>query len=471
MSALQSYFSLLAAAQRRAVPKATRRHVHVSRRPFVVVGYHLAGDVGAPLALMWGTNRNERPRVVVVPEPRNRQLRFDALRVFGTEFLAYLEAYDAIQRLPRSNGSTDSICADAPQIVVPNQPTAEWLFGIVGRFTRHLPLTGDPAPDPVVPLAGKHLSFFHNPLPGSSLVLSATEVLATHWQTGQLPSEDLNLSALLGWISPSANEDGPACARAGEMLPPAGPLTDPNWDASELTELIKEWHAAGADTAARGTVMARYEVEIRNQLNHTWEDCWRSLELLEGLQEAPSVVHRWECDRRTWARHYEGMMDGTARFRNIPTPVQSARTLRKLEDATSAIEAQMALDDPLILAKYVADGEALSARVIQLDVTQIRRPLLTLEPLTHFTRPRGTKLFFVTNPEVSVEILSCAGDCVTAQVTAGALTKKTSHRLPSVGEEVILSPFGKSTFYPSPNYDAVPWTHRLDDQQEESIDE
>lgn len=471
MSALQSYFSLLAAVQRRAIPKATRRHVHISRRPFVVVGYHLAGDVGAPLALMWGTGRNERPRIVVVPEPRNRQLRFDALKNFGMDFVAYLEEHDAIQHFRRSNGDIDKVCVDAPQIVVPNQTTAEWLFGIVGRFTRHLPLNGDPAPDPVVPLAGKYLSFFHNPLPGSSLVLSATEALVTHWQTGQLPSEDLNLSALLGWISPSANEDGPACARAGEMLPPAGPLTDPNWDASELTELIKNWHAAGSDTAARATVMARYEVEIRAQLNHTWEDCWRSLELLDSLQEAPSVAHRWECDRRAWARHYEGMMDGTARFRNIPTPIQSARTLRRLEDSTSTLEAEMALDDPLIMAKYVADGEALFARVTQLDVTKIRRPLLTLEPLTQFTRPRGTPLFLAANPEVKIEILSCDGDCVTAQVTAGALTRKTNHRLPSIGEEIILSPFGNPAYYPPPNYDEVPWTHQLEDQEEEKEDE
>lgn len=471
MSALQSYFSLLAAAQRRAIPKATRRHVHVSPHPFVVLGYHLAGDVGAPLALMWGTDRNVRPQVIVVPEPRDRQLRFDELKVFAMDFVAYLEAYDEMQLDPRPNASIQQVCADAPQIVVPNQATAEWLFGIVGRFTRHLSLSGDPAPDPVVPLAGKHLSFFHNPLPGSSLVLPATEALATHWQTGQLPTEDLNLSALLGWISPSANEDGPTCALAGEMLPPAGPLTDPNWDASELTDLIKAWHAAASNTAVRAAVVARFEMEIRAQLNHTWEDCWRTLNLLDNLQEAPSVTHRWERDRRAWTRQYEGMMSGTARFRNVPTPTQSAKTLRRLEKATSNLDAEMALDDPLILAKYVADGEALSARVTQLDVTQVRRPLLTLEPFAHFTRPRGTTLFLASNPEVRIEILSCAGDCVTAQVTAGALTRKTNHRLPSVGEEVILSPFGKSDFYPSPNYEVVPWTHQIDDQEEESIDE
>ena len=81
-------------------------------------------------------------------------------------------------------------------------------------------------------------------MPGSSLVLAATDALTTHWQTGQLPSEDLNLAALLGWIDPPVGMDGPQAARAGEEAPPAGPDSDPNWDAETLTELVQEWHAA-----------------------------------------------------------------------------------------------------------------------------------------------------------------------------------------------------------------------------------
>ena len=87
-------------------------------------------------------------------------------------------------------------------------------------------------------------------MPGSSLVLAATDALTTHWQTGQLPSEDLNLAALLGWIDPPVGMDGPQAARAGEASPPAGPDSDPNWDAETLAELIQEWHAA--DDEARG---------------------------------------------------------------------------------------------------------------------------------------------------------------------------------------------------------------------------
>ncbi len=215
MNALHTHQALLAATEGRAIAKTTRRHVHLSERPLVLVGYHLAGDPGAPLALIWGTNRDEEPHCMVVPEPRNRGLRFEALAEFATEFLAYLcefEDYD----------ETD-VCVDAPQLVVPNTATANWLVGIVGRFTRNLRTDGDMPAPPSVPLAGKHLSFFADLMPGSCLVLAATDALTSHWQTGQLPSEDLNLAALLGWIDPPVGMAGPQAARAGEALSPGRP--------------------------------------------------------------------------------------------------------------------------------------------------------------------------------------------------------------------------------------------------------
>ena len=208
MNALQTHQALLAATDRRAVAKTTRRHVHLSPRPLVLAGYHLAGDPGAPLALMWGTSRDEEPRCMVVPEPRNRGLRFEALDEFAAEFLTYLSEFE--------DRDESGNCLDAPQLVVPNAATADWLGGIVGRFTRNLRTDGDAPAPPAVPLAGKHLFFFADLMPGSSLVLAATDVLTTHWQTGQLPSEDLNLAALLGWIDPPAGMDSPQAAREGE---------------------------------------------------------------------------------------------------------------------------------------------------------------------------------------------------------------------------------------------------------------
>ena len=474
MNGFGAYMALSAAGARRAVTKVTCRHVHLSSRPLVIVGYHLAGDVGAPLALMWGTDRDARPHTVVVPEPRNRDLRFEALAVFGRSFLDYLDGYGVLMHERVRSGQGETVCVDAPQIIVPNQTTAEWLFGIVGRFTRHLSADGTSTLSPYVPEAGQYLSFFHDPLPGSSLVLAATEVLSNHWQTGQLPSEDLNLSALLSWIAPPEGTDGAAAARAAEMLPPAGPLSDPNWDDRVLADLIDRWHAARTD-AARSSVRDELEAEIREQMIHTWGDCWHAHRLLTAFPEGNTVTRRWQRDRRAWTRHRSNVGAGTARFRNIPTPVQSARTLRLLEDATTDLEASMALDDPLVMVTYIASGEALSARVLSVDAARlirgprrrVNRPLITLEPLLPFTRPAGTALFLATAPEVELEVLSATPDVVLAQVNRGAVSRRTHNRLPSPGDEVVLSPFGHREFYPPPEYDEVPWTHCLPEPEEQ----
>ncbi len=461
MNALQALQALQAATERRAIPKTTRRHVHLSPRPLVVVGYHLAGDLGAPLALLWGTTPDVEPRCIVVPEPRNRSLRFNVLDLFAAEFVAYLAGFE--------DRDVDDICVDAPQLVVPNAATADWLTGIVGRFTRNLRTDGDSPAPPSVPLAGKHLSFFGDLLPGSSLVLAATDALTTHWQTGQLPAEDLNLAALLGWIDPPEGLDGSQAARVGEGLPPAGPESDPNWDAQVLAELISDWHAADDDQAAQSDVRIELELEVRRQLTPAWEGCWRALDLLGALRAGDHVASRWQSDCVGWTGHCNRIAGDRAHFRNIPTPVQGATRLRFIEERTESLQREMAWDDPLVMAGLVANGDALSGRVliadrdrrIRVNGRRTLRPLITIDPAVEFTRPAGTTLFLSTSPKVQLQVLPAdASGLIRAEVLRGANRNDTIDRLPNPGDEVVLSPFGAPEFYQQSPIDDIPWTHQ-----------
>ena len=371
------------------------------------------------------------------------------------------------------------MCLDAPQLVVPNTATAAWLSGIVGRFTRNLRTDGDAPAPPSVPLAGKHLSFFADPMPGSSLVLAATEALTTHWQTGQLPSEDLNLAALLGWIDPPVGMDGPQAARAGEASPPAGPDSDPNWDAKILAELIQDWHAAG-DEALRSDVRRELEGEIREQLTPAWADCWQALDRLGSLPAADHIASRWQLDRRSWTGHCDRLAAGRAYFRNIPTPVQDGNRLRMLEARTENFQREMAWDDPLVMAAVIASGEALAGRVVAVNRDRrtrnangnnVCRPLVTIEPALEFARPAGTTLFLSTSPKVELEVLPSDGSSlIRAEVFKGAIQNKTIGLLPAVGDQVVLSPYGEPEFYQRPKVEVIPWTHQqiLEDDPEES---
>jgi hypothetical protein len=464
VSALEAHLALTAAAERRAVNSTFYRHAHISPRPLVVAGYHLAGDRGAVMAVMWGTDPALPPHVVVVPEPRNRALRFEALAEFGQSFVSYLNTFDA--------RDWEGKCVDAPQVIVANGTTAEWLTGIVGRFTRSLRTDGDAPAPPIVPIAGKYLSYLANPMPGSSLLLAATDLLSQHWQTGQLAAENLNLHALLGWVDPPEGLDGPSAARAGELLPPAGPTTDPHWDADHLSGLIKSWNDATSDVQ-RARVRAELESQIREQLTATWRGTWRALSLVSGLPAAAHVAERWARDRESWTRWHDNVTNDAARFRNIPLPTGDAARLRRVEELTGNLESQMAWDDPLVMARYVSDGHALSGEVVSVDPLhqrlnsngrRQRSPLLLIKSSLEFLRPTGTVLFLASAPTVKVEIIGREPDgTIRAQVLGGANTRQTMHLLPTVGQQVVLSPFEASQFYRRSHVDEVPWTHQVEE--------
>lgn len=471
MNAFDTYLKLEAFQAQRAVPRARFRHVHLSGRPFVIVGYHLAGDPGAPMALTFGS-QHDNAVTVIVPEPRNRALRFEKLAEFGDLLLRYLNQFDRTESVRGRRGWED-VCVDAPQIVLANPATANWLYDIVGRFTRSLPTTGDdPAPRSVVE-AGKHLSFFGGMrrIAGSSLTMIATESLTGHYATGQLDGEDQNLEALLGWIEPGEHGSGSAAALVRELRPPAGPISDPRWDADHLQQLIKNWHQA--DTPARrGRAEAVMRSQLAEQLSCGWNGCWDALDHLRCLPEAAHVAMRWASDRKQWTKHFARMITGEARFRNIPTPVHSARSLRISEDSVSRLESEMALDDPLILARLAASGEALAGHVVRVDPTNtepgpsraVRRPLVDIVPSIRFLRPPGSVLALVRTPGVRAEVQHVLPDgTVRLKVVAGANQSGTVGRLPAAGQRVEFAPHVE--FYPSPGLpDEVPWTHRLPEE-------
>lgn len=76
MTVLTALARAAAATGGRALPTKTVRHVHLSGRPLVLVAAQLAGEACAPLAVLVGDDR-DKPRLLVVYEPRDRTQRFE----------------------------------------------------------------------------------------------------------------------------------------------------------------------------------------------------------------------------------------------------------------------------------------------------------------------------------------------------------------------------------------------------------
>jgi hypothetical protein len=432
-----------AVAAGRAVPAATVRHRHVARNPLVFVPLTTAGEAGAPLGAMVGTERGT-PHLLVVPQPLDRELRFGFFAGLAAVMLPLLESYsDAVEVEPATrNREETEVCADAPQIVVPNSAALEYVR-LLGRSTRFLRTAEDPdAPHPVpvpVPLLGRWLTHYAERArtPGSALLVAMTELLTRHWATGQSAMEDQHLGALLGWIEPPPGLDGvSAAARAqtgrgpdGLLLsPPAGPATDPLFDNRALAPAMvrydkareslaglaaagrdgrarerpehsgedalghREQRSAGSSTDARQrAALAAAEADVRrlvaSQLRPTWDDIWHGLDLLHALPEGAHVPDRWKRDRWSFTGHRDRVRAGEPPQPKRDDAITAAQKLAGRETAQARLFAQEALDDPLAMSARRLAGEAFTGDVIAVEMafTDTKRPMP--RPLVTLTTP------------------------------------------------------------------------------------
>ncbi|MBA0049654.1 hypothetical protein E0L36_01645 [Streptomyces sp. AJS327] len=395
MSLISALARVEAVAEGRAQPLTTVRHRHIAEHPLVLVPLATAGDPGAPLGALLGTDR-AAPVLLTVAQPRNLDLRFAFLAELAEALLPHLEStLDEVEYEERTAPDPETgkrttvqveLCVDAPQLLVPNTPGADFvrLLGRSTRFRRTAeddPLNPYPAPARV-PLLGRWLTHYGERarVPGSSLLLPMTQLLSRHWATGQSPLEDQHLGALLAWIDPPprdpATPDGPrengerAAFRAelgrdaaGQLLrPPAGPTTDPAFDNALLAPAIRRFDA--------GLPGAAEEVRelIAGQLLPTWEAMWRAVDLLRGLPEAGRVAERWKRDRWSYTGHRDRLRAGEPPQPRQDDAVTAARKLASREQAQAQLAAQEALDDPLVMAGRRLAGEAFQGEVVEVEM-------------------------------------------------------------------------------------------------------
>src|SRR5690606_12638055 len=222
-------------------------------------------EAAAPLGAMLGTDPAE-PRLLVVPQPRDRDQRFAFVAERAAIMLPYIEGYARDVETGEAETPYER-SRDAPQLRVPN-PRGIAFTRLLGRSSRFRRADGPYPVHPSVPVLGQWLTFLADraDFPGSSLLVAMTEALAAHWATGQSRVEDGNLAALVGWIAPPDGMTGPEAAAAAEDMvwsPPAGPDTAPEFDAEVLAPAIRTYEATGSDAQVRDAV--------RSQLEPTWE--------------------------------------------------------------------------------------------------------------------------------------------------------------------------------------------------------
>ncbi|MFC9295986.1 hypothetical protein ACFTWH_29150 [Streptomyces sp. NPDC057011] len=408
MPLLSTLARLEAVRTGRAQPLATVRHRHLSENPMVFVPLTTAGEAGAPLGAMVGTDPNE-PRVFVIPQPRDRDLRWAFLADLAVHVLAHIEAYgDVVEPAERSETDPETgkrvkveteLCVDAPQLIVPSRAGIEYvrLLGRSMRFRRTAeedPENPYPAPSRV-PMLGRWFTHLaeRSRVPGSSMLVSATDLLSRHWATGQSNLEDQHLGALLGWIDPPEGRSGAEAAlraelgrdKDGQLLcPPAGPATDPAFDNKLLAPAIARYDAARAALAARPEEddrevrMAERAVRrlVVEQMSGAWWATWDAIELLRALPAGERAEERWTRDRWSYTGHRDRVRAGEPPQPRGDDAVTAAQKLATRETEQVRLDAQEALDDPLVMAGRRLAGEAFAGEVTEvvMEWTDSKRP-------------------------------------------------------------------------------------------------
>lgn len=479
MTALTALARVLAVESGRAQPIRTFRHVHVSSRPLVFIPLQLAGEASAPLAALAGDDRGS-PRLITVYEPRNRTQRFQfAARLAQTVILPYIED------CATGDIGEKEAYPNAPQILVPG-PAAVHFTRLLGRSTRFRRTEGEWAVPASVPVLGRWLTYYAERAehPGSSLLLPMTAALTTHWATGQSATEDQNLAALIGWITPPPGKTGFEAAREAEdpvQWPPAGPSTDPTFDSEVLQGLIEAIRdAAPAGDAALERARAAMDAALMTQLQKTWTLMWQGVDLLRSLPEGDHVRKRCEGDRRSFTATMRYFREGGFPQARRDNAVRAARRLTEMEREQQQLEVDAAFDDPLVMAEYRMTGEAFKGTVVAADPDRrvkepgkrgagAKRPLIVVETAEEVLPDEGAKVASPLYPKQKGVIAAppaVDGDGivrVTIELSGGMGGGSVipPGTMPMLGETVVYTT-KTGEFMPSPTFPAAeltPWTH------------
>ncbi|MFI9353533.1 hypothetical protein [Streptomyces lydicus] len=492
MSLIESLARMEAVAAGRARPRCTVRHRHLSERPLVLVPLTTAGEAGAPLGALVGTDR-EKPALLAVPQPRDRDLRFAFLAELAETMLPYVDGFaDDVEWEERKETDPETgkkvpvqveLCADAPQVIVPSAGGIEFvrLLGRSMRFRRTAeqePEAPYPAP-PHVPLLGRWLTHFGERarVPGAGLLVSMTGLLTRHWATGQSALEDQHLGALLAWIDPPAGLSGQEAAERAEsardadgqlLCPPAGPATDPAFDNRLLAPAMARYDAGLPDAEEE------FRALVEGQLRPTWDAVWRGVDLLRTLPEGARVADRWKRDRWSYTAHRDRVRAGEPPQPKRDDAVTAAQKLSARETAQAQLDAQEALDDPLVMAGRRLAGEAFRGTVTGVEMAMsegkrpMPRPLVTLRTDDRPHLSQGAKLHrpLADGRTQSAEFVGYADGepgAPVVRLTGGMGRGRTPEAgsVPEPGEAVCWTLFEHSPRggpeLPAP--EDTPWTH------------
>ncbi|WP_010359777.1 hypothetical protein, partial [Streptomyces acidiscabies] len=348
---------------------------------------------------------------------------------------------------------------------------------------------------PRVPLLGRWLTHYAERarVPGSSLLLALTDVLALHWATGQSSLEDQHLGSLLAWIDPPEGASGAREALRVELArdddgqlthPPAGPATDPAFDNKLLAPAIERYDRArtalalaedGLEADDRLGDLTAAEERVRelvlSRTLPTWERVWRGLDLLRELPPGAHVEERWTRDRWSFTGHRDRVRAGEPPQPRRDDAVTAANKLATREREQARLDAQEALDDPLVMAGRRLTGEAFAGEVVDVEMAYSEgrsprpRPLVTVrtDDRPHLGERAKVYRSLAGKPQAAEFVAAEADGVLTLRLLdkMGRGKEPDQGSVPEKGDRVCWTTFEHEQRGGAklPDPEDTPWTH------------
>jgi hypothetical protein len=334
-----------AAISRRAWPTRSRRDVQLHDDARQLVLFQFAGNDFSVIGAAFGRPGDRPDHLITCTDPLERNSVAAELEPLRDDLAAWLAAHPAVPTVDRYGNHTFDAAA-CPQLVVAGGGVITALDNLAYDW-RYNPALDDDWHD-----VGYELWTLvdQRHRPGQSAVIPLAETLARHFAFGLSPIESLKLAATVAICDAGAAGLPPDQLRAAELLE-SGPLGRPD----ELDEPV--WAAIQAGR--------RTPPVVRATLRDTWERCSRAWAHLRHIPEAACTARPARATAIEWAKRIGPHRTNSPyiRRRALPTLANAAKELAKLESATSAFAAELALEDPLVAAGLVADGKGLHANV------------------------------------------------------------------------------------------------------------
>ena len=358
----------------RPLPRGETKHSHVAQDDdCLLIAFLRMGGESRPWGIAFG-NPGEEPKILSVPEGRNRDLVAAMSAEFAPVLLRHLQ--------------TPGFCADEPsewedlqplrQVWLPNPTHLAMLHHMAYAYT----FTRWGAEiRPQLNALGRACGWLFREAnrPGGQCVVVASETLRRAYTFPSEDSRQAHLGFLLAWLQSGGDRDSRLTAALdAEQLAVATSLA-PELERSDLSGAVEQW--GHADRQKDAGTKKRSEQALAAMLSPELERRWVLTEsALAAIRQDPRRVNEGverlvtETAKEQWNQHtrlehkLNSDDDGPAFFPSVETdrhPAAAASRFFVHNSSADLVEGLLVHGDRELLAEAIAEGDAFKGKLTE----------------------------------------------------------------------------------------------------------